>query len=159
MIFFSEVGLPRNKELAGWKKFRYIDTSKNDFQSGNERFGNKYMCKFFAYDVYEYLKDEYDYYLRCDTDCYIKTLNYDIFQWTKDNNVEYGFAMRKLEAHKPTRDTLPIWTQKYITKSSIIPTALMDKELNICFNFHNSFHIGKVSFFLFVQMYNITFIL
>jgi len=63
------------------------------------------------------------------------------------NNVEYGYALRKLEAHGPTKQTLPLWTQKYINRCDITPRALMDKALSVCFNFYNNFHIGKVSFF------------
>jgi len=112
-----------------------------------ERFGYKYMCKFFSLDMYEYLEG-YDYYMRCDTDCVVNTLNYDILEWTETNKVGYGFAMRKIEAHGPTKQLLPVWTQKYIRNCAIQPTGLMDEPLSTCFNFYNNWHIGSVSFFL-----------
>jgi Glycolipid 2-alpha-mannosyltransferase len=152
IIFFSEFifGDKAVADLANEFKdvgsVRYIDTSVNRYQ-GSESFGYKYMCKFFAVDVYEYLKNDYDYYMRCDTDCYLQELNYDILQWSVDNNVGYGFAMRKIEAHKETRVNLPFWTEKYMRKCDLRPTAVMDVPLSTCFNFYNNFHIGNVAFF------------
>jgi hypothetical protein len=124
IIFFSEMIFP-SQSLINWRKqfkevanVRLINTAQNGYNS-EERFGYKYMCKFFALDVYQYLKNEYEYYMRIDTDCYIDDMEYDIFQWAKDKNVEYGYSMRKLEAHKPTRKTLPDWTEKYATKCNL----------------------------------------
>ncbi len=105
------------------------------------------MCKFFSLDIYDYLK-EFDYYMRCDTDCYLQRVSFDILQWAQDKDVGYGFAMRKMEAHGPTKQTMPIWVSKYTQKCQITPVALMDKPLSSCFNFYNNFHIGRVSFFL-----------
>lgn len=105
------------------------------------------MCKFFALDIYEYLR-EFDYYMRCDTDCYLRSMEYDIMRWAEESNLGYGFAVRKLEAHGPTKQTIPVWVDKYITKCSLQPTAVMDRPLSTCFNFYNNWHIGKVSFFL-----------
>ena len=136
-----------SRDFRGVGTVRIINTARNGFNDP-ERYGYKYMCKFFAIDVYEYLKDNFDYYMRCDTDCYIQELDYDLFQWAKDSSVEYGFAMRKLEAHQPTKKTLPIWTEKYVKRQKLVPTASMDRSMRVCFNFYNNFHIGKVDFFL-----------
>jgi hypothetical protein len=132
--------------FSGVASVRYVNTYANGFDDA-ERFGYKYMCKFFALDMYEYLKDDYDYYMRCDTDCNLNKMDYDLLQWTEDHRVEYGFAMRKLEAHKPTRDTLPAWSQQYMSNCQMKPTAVMDQPFSTCFNFYNNWHIGKVSFF------------
>lgn len=153
IVLFSEKKFPSGALERYEENFRdigavrLVDTSKNGF-NGADRYGYKYMCKFFAIDVYEYLKDDYDYYMRCDTDCYINEMDYDIFQWALDNHVSYGFSMRKIEAHRPTRDTLPTWTEKYMQKCNLQATALMDAPLKTCFNFYNNFHIGNVLFFL-----------
>eukprot|EP01038_Epipyxis_sp_PR26KG_P016673 gene16673-22800_t len=154
IIIFSEKKFPVTA-LESWKLLfngvatvRLIDTYDRGFNPPiNERFGYKYMCKFFSLDIYDYLKDQYDYYLRCDTDCYMEPLSYDLMKWAEDNNLGYGFALRKLEAHKPTRETLPPWTIDYMKKCQLIPTAVMDHPIDTCFNFYNNFHIGKVSFF------------
>lgn len=101
---------------------------------------------YFSSDIYDFLQS-FDYYMRCDTDCILKDMKYDVFSWTVRNGVEYGYAIRKLEAHGPTKQTLPIWTQKYMERCDMKPSALMDRPLSVCFNFYNNFHIGKVSFF------------
>lgn len=123
-----------------------VDTSSRQFTPPAQPFGYKYMCKFFAYDMYDYLKD-YDYYLRCDNDCYIEKLNYDLLDYVAKNDVQYGFAVRKLEAHGPTKQTLPLWVSKYNMRCNLKPTAPMDRPLSTCFNFYNNFHIGSVRFF------------
>ena len=152
IIFFSEVEYPLSS-LAGWiddfkgvGNVRLINTASNGF-NGPERYGYKYMCKFFSLDVYEYLKNDYDYYMRCDTDCFIKKLDYDIFQWAVDEKVEYGFVMRKIEAHRPTVQSLPVWNEKYMKVCNVQATAPMGRSMKVCFNFYNNFHIGRVDFF------------
>jgi hypothetical protein len=149
---FSEKQFPATA-ISSWKatfsgvaNVQLIDTSSRGF-TGPERYGYKYMCKFFSLDIYDYLRDNFDYYMRCDTDCFLKTLNYDILQWAVDNNVGYGFAMRKLEDHKPTATTLPAWSAAYMQQCDHKPTAVMDVSFETCINFYNNWHIGRVSFF------------
>ena len=152
IIFFSEKTFSSNeinewtKTFDGIAKVKLINTESNGFNL-KERYGYKYMCKFFALDIYSYLK-EYDYYMRIDSDCYLKSLTYDIFSWIETSKIEYGYALRKLEAHGPTKQTLPTWTHKYLQKCDIKAKSLMDRPLTTCFNFYNNFHIGKVSFFM-----------
>ncbi len=156
VVFFSEVEPPAGS-MSAWKRtfqdiadVKFINTAEKKLsleEGGNEKgFGYKYMCKFFSIDMYEYLR-EFDYYLRLDSDSYITRLKYDIFQWALDNNVGYGYAARKLEAHKETRDTLPSFTQKYLDRCDIQPRAMIE-PLTLCFNFYNNFHIGRVAFWL-----------
>jgi hypothetical protein len=97
-------------------------------------------------DLYDYL-DEYDYYLRLDTDDFIVKLQVDIFNWVERNEVEYGYAIRKIEGHGITRQTLPEFSIQYASRCKIKPSAIMDYPIQKCFNFYNNFHIGKVSFF------------
>jgi len=152
VVFFSEKTFPSGA-MDGWRdtfkgiaNVKLIDTYSRGYDLP-ERFGYKYMCKFFSLDMYDFLKDDYDFYMRCDTDCYIRKMAFDVFRWAEENNLGYGYATRKLEAHGPTKQTLPTWTQKYITRCGLEPTAVMDKPLSTCFNFYNNFHIGRVSFF------------
>eukprot|EP01036_Dinobryon_divergens_P040607 gene40607-53707_t len=151
VIMFSESKLV-GKLLPEWRKtfrgiadVRFVNTEDRGFNM-KERYGYKYMCKFFSLDMYDYLRG-YDYYMRCDSDCYLKTLQFDIFDYVESYRIEYGFAMRKLEAHGPTKQTLPMWTKKYIFKCGLQPTAIMDEPLDTCFNFYNNWHIGSVHFF------------
>eukprot|EP01036_Dinobryon_divergens_P028146 gene28146-37044_t len=160
LLFFSEKVFP-SSALESWRttflniaSVQFINTKDRGYVSAPEKFGYKYMCKFFALDMYDYLQaGEYDYYMRCDTDCYLTpTLKYDILAWAESRDVGYGFAMRKLEAHKPTAETLPKWCVEYMQECGIAQasTALAMKEtpLQLCFNFYNNWHIGKVAFFL-----------
>jgi hypothetical protein len=161
MIVFSEEDFPttRSGMVQGWKdafngvaKVKFVNTKTDGFYEQNSngnwyyRYGYKYMCKFFMLDMYKYLS-EYDYYWRVDSDDFMTELKYDIFEWVEKNNVEYGYAARKIEGHGATRRTLPPWTASYIAKCNLWPQALMDEPLNKCFNFYNNFHIGKVGFF------------
>ena len=154
VLFFSELRFPQSTALAYRQSFagvaavQFVDTSSRGFggAGSKERFGYKYMCKFFALDLYDHLQG-FDYYMRCDSDCFVKRLGYDLLQWAEDARVHYGFALRKLEAHGPTKRAMPIWTQKYLTRCGLEPTALMDRPLNVAFNFYNNWHIGRVAFF------------
>jgi len=98
VIFFSEVPCP-SQTMDSWQKTfegiaqvkvintadRAMKTKTNENAAG---FGYKYMCKFFSIDLYDYLQD-FNYYLRCDTDCFFTDLNYDLFAWAEDNNLGY----------------------------------------------------------------------
>lgn len=151
VIFFSELVFPEsflprmNQLFQGIADVKVINTADRGFNM-RERYGYKYMCKFFSLDLYDYLKG-YDYYMRCDTDCIIKNMQFDIFRWAEDNNLGYGFALRKLEAHGPTKQMLPVWVTKYSQRCSIQPSAVMDRPLSVCFNFYNNWHMGSVQFF------------
>jgi len=154
VVFFSEVDVPKdsfqswNRIFKGIADVKYINTAGKKLskdEGGNDKgFGYKYMCKFFGIDMYEYLKD-FDYYFRLDSDCYITRMKYDIFQWAEDHDLGYGYAARKLEAHKETRDTLPAFTRTYAEKCGVAP-AISAEPLSLCYNFYNNFHLGRVSF-------------
>jgi hypothetical protein len=151
LIFFSEFKIKnRTKDLWG-KIFknvatiRIINTYKDGFDE-EDRYGYKYVCKFFSISMFKYLENDYDYYMRLDGDVYIKKLDYDIFAWTALTQPDYVFGARKIEAHRTTRETLPSFVANYTKKYNIVPTCNMDEPLSFCFNFYNNFHIGKVSF-------------
>lgn len=153
IIFFSELKFSMNfreNMLNTFSKFsgvRFIDTSSRQYRPpAPEKFGYKYMCKFFSVDVYEYLI-EFDYYMRCDSDCYLRDLAYDALAWVEQRQAQYVFAMRKLEAHGPTKQTIPGWVKSYTAECQVQPRSLMDRPLDTCFNFYNNWHIGSVSFF------------
>ena len=132
--------------FQGIATVRTIDTSGNGFNLP-EKYGYKYMCKFFVMDIYSYLRNDYDFYLRCDTDCYIRSLGIDIFDWAERNSIDYGWVLRKLESHKPTISTLPTWVNQFMKACEVSPTCPMGHPISTCFHFYNNFHIGKVSFF------------
>jgi hypothetical protein len=148
-IFFSEFNIPSNV-IQNWidvfkdvGTVRYVNTRHLGFKGV---FGYIYMCKFYSLDIYTLLKD-YDYYMRCDIDCYIEKLDYDMFQWFENRNGGYGFASRKTESHKITVRTMPPWMNDYMSACSIVPASLMGSNFDYCFNFYNNWHIGRISFF------------
>lgn len=151
IIFFSEFTFLK-EEISQWErvfngiaKTRIISTANLGFNLP-QRYGYKYMCKFFGIDIYNILS-EYDYYLRCDSDCIIESLNYDVFAWAENHNVGYGYALRKLEAHAPTRATLPAFTKKYMSKCNVNPSSFASTGISTCFNFYNNLHIAHLKFF------------
>ena len=158
IIVFSEKKMT-SKHLDSWKltfndtaKVKMIDTYDRGFINplGIEKeriFAYRYMCKFFTIDLYDYLIDNYDYYMRIDADDYITKMDVDLFQWTIDNKIEYGFPIRKIEGHAKTRNTFPKWIENYMKACEFEAKAIMDRPLSTCFHFYNNFHIGKVSFF------------
>ena len=153
-VFFSELPFSQLTQLIYRKAFKgvaavqFVDTSIRGYHQppALSRFGYKYMCKFFSLDMYDYLQG-FDFYMRCDSDCYVKRLPYDVLQWAEDHGVQYGYALRKLETHGPTKQGLPVWTQKYLRRCAVQPRAPMDRALSVAFNFYNNWHLGRVGFF------------
>jgi len=80
------------------------------------------MCKFFMLDIFEYLRP-YAYYLRCDTDCFVESLGRDIFSWAEQEDVHYGWVIKKLELHGPTKATFPPWVKRYTESCAIEPSG------------------------------------
>jgi len=152
LLFFSEFKVKqRTKDLwlkifKGIATIRIINTYDDGFDS-DDRYGYKYVCRFFSVSIFKYLQADYDYYLRLDGDVYIKRLDYDIFTWTKINDADYVFGTRKIESHGLTRQTLPPWIMNYTRQNNVTPSCDMNESLAFCFNFYNNFHIGKVAFF------------
>jgi hypothetical protein len=153
-VFFGEHRFP-DASVMGWKKSLshvgsvvIIDTRKDgwgDPRSKRMVYGYKYMCKFYSIDMYRYIS-EYDYYMRVDTDVTIQKMEYDLMAWVEDQNLEYAYGTRKIEAHEPTQRTLPVWIEKYVDTNSLT-LPIKHPSLHICWNFYNNFHIAKVSFF------------
>ncbi len=160
-IFFSEEVIPESVEKQWRSGFESIGVAvkiintakyayyplKEDGSSNEAVFGYRYMCKFFALDVYKYLKP-YDFYFRIDSDCFLQHLNFDILKWAEDSRVEYAYLLRKIDAHHITQLTLPLFIARYLGRCSINPTCPMDVPLSTCLNFYNNVHIGRVAFFL-----------
>lgn len=112
-VFFSELPIP-SEVSNDWQstfassniKMQIINTAHHGFhnlpagEGGEVRpkeatitYGYKYMCKFFAIDMYSHLKN-FDFYIRIDSDCFLKTLKFDVFQWAVDVNLGYGYLAR-----------------------------------------------------------------
>ncbi len=58
------------------------------------------MCTFFAFDIFKHLDDMgYEYYARLDDDSFLLNfVEYNIFDYMKDNQLTYGYLIKMLEA-------------------------------------------------------------
>lgn len=128
---------------------KFIDVSDRAFKVSQnidyskEGLGYKHMCRFYAVQIYDYLK-EYDYYMRLDDDSYIMSeIGYDIFKFMYNNNI-YGYRFSKLDGHAETIRTLPKATLRYV-KVNNINIKCSIKEINHQ-NFYNNFHISRLDF-------------
>ena len=65
--------------------------------------GYRHMCRFFAGDIFNNdIIQQYDYYMRLDTDSFILSpLNFDIFDWAKDNKCFYGYIEPAVQYDNP----------------------------------------------------------
>lgn len=68
--------------------------------------GYRLMCRFNCYQIWKHVKD-YEYIFRIDEDTYIGDLRYDIFQYMKDNDLDYMVSRFCEETHKLTNETIP----------------------------------------------------
>jgi hypothetical protein len=161
-LFFSEDTFPPTT-LQEWRdQFRdigevqLIDVSSKAYHMPPPlpHYGYKWMCKFFTVDLYEYLLP-YDYYLRIDSDNVVissplsssqQIFTYDFMSYVEENEIEYGYVIRKYEPHQETRQTLPAFIESYIDKCELKP-KIPRPSFDLLFNFYNNFHVGKVSFF------------
>jgi hypothetical protein len=73
--------------------------------------------------------------------------SYDVLRYVEENEIEYGYVIRKYEPHQETQQSLPGFIESYIDKCHTKPT-IPAPPFDLLFNFYNNFHIGKVSFFL-----------
>ena len=108
--------------------------------------GYRHMCRFFSGQMYEFnVMEEYDYYLRLDTDSFIHTpLNYDIFEWAKQNECYYGFIAPAVQQDNE-KVVEGLW--EYVNK--LYPNEIPDRMM-----FYTNFELGKVSWFLTSQYKN-----
>lgn len=111
--------------------------------------GYRHMCRFFSGEVYKHKAvQEYDYYLRLDTDSFIHTpLNYDIFEWAKVNQCYYGYVAPAVQKDNP-KVIEGLWDYVNDLYPNDIPEGLM---------FYTNFELGKVKWFLtspYMEFYN-----
>lgn len=111
--------------------------------------GYRHMCRFFSGEVYKHKAiQEYDYYLRLDTDSFIHTpLNYDIFEWAKVNDCYYGYVAPAVQKDNP-KVIEGLWDYVNDLYPNDIPVGLM---------FYTNFELGKVKWFLtspYMEFYN-----
>ena len=76
--------------------------------------GYRLMCRFHTHKIWKYVK-EYDYILRADEDAMLGNLDYDIFKYMKENNLDYMPSRFMHEYHDLTNETLPQAAEKLLS--------------------------------------------
>ena len=112
--------------------------------------GYRNMCRFFSGEFHKQeVLTNYEYYLRLDTDSYILTaLNYDIFSFARNQNLNYGYAAPAVQIDNPkVVEGLNKFTKKYITDSNVDVHTTVD-SIEEGKMFYTNFELGKVSWFL-----------
>lgn len=112
--------------------------------------GYRHMCRFFSGEMYKFnIIKNYDYYLRLDTDSFIHTpINYDIFEWAKENECYYGYIAPAVQKDNP-KVIEGLWE----TVNKMVPENLIEEGMM----FYTNFELGKVSWFLtnkYMEFYN-----
>ena len=111
--------------------------------------GYRHMCRFFIGWLYEQpIMNNYEYYLRLDTDSFILTpTNYDIFNWMKVNNVEYSFIRDAIQYDNP-KVIINLWkTVKDWLQNNSIQTNCQFNEIPEGKMFYTNFELAKTSIF------------
>ena len=111
--------------------------------------GYRHMCRLFSGEMYKFdVIKNYDYYLRLDTDSFIHTpLNYDIFEWAKENECYYGFIAPAVQ-----QDNEKVVEGLWDFVNQVYPNNIPDRLM-----FYTNFELGKVSWFLtseYMNFYN-----
>jgi len=112
--------------------------------------GYRNMCRFFSGKFHELsILSNYEYYLRLDTDSYILTeLNYDIFEFAKQNDLIYGYCEPAVQIDNPkVVEGLKEFTKNYIVSNNI--TAYTDIDsIPEGKMFYTNFELGKIDWFI-----------
>ena len=110
--------------------------------------GYRRMMHWFAIDIWNFFGDyakrtgcEYEYIMRFDEDSFLHSpIKYDIFDFMKTNDYNYGFRLCSYEMQVTQR----IWKLWRNTKGS--PAPIRDIDLGMC-GIYNNFFVAKLSFF------------
>ena len=105
--------------------------------------GYRLMCRFHSFYIWEHLKN-YDYVLRIDEDGFLEKLDYNIFEYMEDNNLDYTTCRFMEEYHSLTNNTLPQACEKLLENWTV-------KDYNQDEDFwipYTNLYAVKVSFFM-----------
>jgi len=112
--------------------------------------GYRNMCRFFSGTFHKLtILSDYEYYLRLDTDSYILTeLNYDIFEFAKQNDLIYGFCEPAVQIDNPkVVEGLKDFTKNYIElnhcKTYLNVDTIPEGKM-----FYTNFELGKIDWFI-----------
>jgi alpha 1,2-mannosyltransferase len=106
--------------------------------------GYKHMCRFNALQIWSFVS-KYDYVMRLDDDSFIESdINYDIFEFMRDRNLDYGYIHTEHDYHEQTIATLPQFTRSYIQTYNVDVNCSLE-EIDALY-FYTNFFITRVSF-------------
>ena len=107
------------------------------------------MCKFFANEIfYHPVLSEYEYYCRLDTDSFILSpIPCNIFEQSKNNNINYGFINDRLYDNPSFFKELWPLAQKFITDNNIPVYKKLYSEIQEGRIFYNNFEICYLDWF------------
>lgn len=112
--------------------------------------GYRHMCRFFSGWLYEQpIMKNYEYYLRLDTDSFILSpINYNVFNWMKENNLEYSFIQDAVQLDNP-KVIVNLWkTVNEWLNSSAIQIECPFNNIQEGKMFYTNFELAKTSCFL-----------
>ena len=109
--------------------------------------GYRRMIHFFAIDIWSFFKHyqeamgcEYEYIMRFDEDSFLRSpIKYDIFDYMKSNDLNYGFRLCAYEL-KSTNRIQTLW------KKTKMYNPIREIDFEMC-GIYNNFFVAKVSFF------------
>jgi len=172
LVVFHEAGFPPphaeqlDREHDGEVFFELVDlsivhnvvvedipTRIPGFSARTTSIGYRSMCRFYSGEIFMHPSlASYEYIWRIDSDAqYICPIEYDIFEFMKENEIIYGWTISMYEEPRISADTLWQATLDYIKLRKIFPTDL-DAISNIyggydrC-HYWNNFEIVDLKFF------------
>lgn len=143
-----------------WINTNKAEAARKDMAERKVIYGDsvsyRYMCRYESGFFYKHpLLDEYDYYWRVEPSVkFYCDVDYDIFQYMQDNDLEYGFTIA-LHEYVETIPTLWDTTKEFIKKNpkTLAESNSLDfisddegETYNMC-HFWTNFEIGKLDFF------------
>ena len=112
--------------------------------------GYRHMCRMFSGEFYKLpIVQQYEYYIRLDTDSFIQTpLGYDIFKWAKENECWYGYVAPAVQ-----QDNEKVVEGLWDLVNEHYPNNIPDRWM-----YYTNWELGKVDWFLtseYMALYNI----
>ena len=108
--------------------------------------GYRGMCRLFSGELYKLdIIQEYDYYMRLDTDSFVERMNYDVFKYVKENDCKYGYIEPAVQIDNPKVvlglwDCVGDWADK--NDHLIHPNKIQNGMM-----YYTNFEIGSIDWF------------
>jgi hypothetical protein len=112
--------------------------------------GYRHMCNFFAGEFYLHpALDEYDYYMRLDSDSYLlKPIEYNVFDKMKSIDAIYGYIGAAIQIDNP-KVVCGLWdcVKDFSNKSDYVSDKNIIDHIPNGKMFYNNFEIGNIKWF------------